>query len=122
MPRVQLELFQVDAAGRELDKTRLEASIGRQVDFETNTELFDTRVLSGESVKLEYGLARAAAAVALVGRVTVDPDFHYRDVFDVLLTTLEDADARAQIAEARRRISTSAYVLAEIRRTIASVP
>ena len=121
-PRVRLELVQVDAAGRELDDTRLEASIGRQVDFETNTELFDTRVLPGESVKLEYGLARAAAAVALVGRVTVDPDFHYRGVFDVLLTTLEDVDARAQISEARRRIATSAYVLAEIRRTIASVP
>ncbi len=117
-PRVQLEVYQVDAAGTELGETRLEATIGREVDLGTMTEIFDTRVLPGESVKLVYGLARAPTAVALLGRVRVDPDFHYRGVFDQLLVSLEDASARAQIAEAGRRISASAYVLAEIRRPL----
>ena len=51
-------------------------------------------------------------------RVSIDPDFHYRGVFDLLLESLEDASARAQIEEARRRILDSTYVLAEIRRPL----
>ncbi len=81
-------------------------------------EIFDTRVLPGESVKLDYALARAPGATALLGRVSIDPDFHYRGVFDLLMESLEDASARAQIEEARRRISDSTYVLTEIRRPL----
>ncbi len=117
-PRVQLAVYQVDAAGKELAETRLEASIGREVDLEAMVEIFDTRVLPGESVKLDYALERAAGATALLGRVVVDPDFHYRGVFDVLLASLREASARAQIEEARRRISDSTYVLTEIRRPL----
>ena len=117
-PRVQLAVYQLDAAGRELAETRLEATIGREVELEAGVEIFDTRVLPGESVKLEYALERAPGATALLGRASVDPDFHYRGVFDVLLASLRDASARAQIEEARRRISDSRYVLAEIRRPL----
>ena len=114
-PRVLLVVYQVGAAGKELDATRLQASIGREVDLAAQVEIFDTRVLPGESVKLDYSLARAPGATALLARVSVDPDFHYRAVFDLLLESLEDASARAQIEEARRRISDSTYILAEIR-------
>ncbi len=117
-PRVELAVYQLDAAGKELGETRLKAVIGREVDLATMTEIFDTRVLPGESVKLDYALARAPGAVALLGRVRVDPDYHYRGVFDSLLASLENEGARAQITEARRRISTSTYVLAEIRRPL----
>lgn len=117
-PRIELAVYQLDAAGLELGATRLEALIGREVDLATMTEIFDTRVLPGESVKLDYALARATGAVALLGRVRVDPDYHYRGVFESLLASLGDKGARAQIMEARRRISTSTYVLAEIRRSL----
>jgi hypothetical protein len=114
-PRVYMTIQQVDRQGRGIEGTRLEATIGRHVDLATMSELFDTRVFPGESVKLEYNLARAESAAALQGQVTVDPDYHYRGVFASLLTSLVDARAREEIEEARRRISTSTYVLAEIR-------
>ena len=117
-PRVELVLVQRDAAGEELDATRLSAVIGRQVDLGSMREIFDTRVRPGESVKLEYAVERAEGAAELLGRVRVDPDFHYRAVFDSLLDTLRDAAARAQIEEARRRISTTPYTLVEIRREL----
>ncbi len=120
-PRVFLEMFQADAAGAELADTRVEAAIGREVDFARGVEIFDTRVLPGESVKLEYALARAEAARELVARVRVDPDYHYRGVFESLLPTLSDAEALALIREAARRAESSAYVLEEIRRPLGAL-
>ena len=88
-PRVYLEIVQVDAAGGDLVGTRLGATIGREVDLGSMTEIFDTRVLPGESVKLDYAMPRDSGASALVGRVRVDPDYHYRDVFDAILGSRE---------------------------------
>ncbi len=117
-PRVYLEIVQVDAAGGDVVGTRLGATIGREVDLSSMTEIFDTRVLPGESVKLDYAMPRDSGASALVGRVRVDPDYHYRDVFDALLGSLRDPEALRRIAEAKRRISASSYTLAEIRRPL----
>lgn len=119
-PRVRLAVWQVDGAGGEIEATRLEAVIGREVDFgsEPWREIFDTRVLPGEAVKLDYALPRDPAAVALMGRVTVDPDHHYRGVFASLLETLADPRARQLIALAHQRTTESSYVLAEIRRPL----
>ena len=121
-PRVFLAIYQVDATGSELPETRVEATIGREVNLGTMVEVFDTRVPAGESVKLDYAAPRRAAAVALVGRVTVDADYHYRGVFASLLRTYADPDARRLIEEAARRVSDSAYVLAEIRRELPGRP
>ncbi len=117
-PRVTLSVSQVDAAGDEIADTRAEVIVGREVDFSSNTEVFDTRLLPGESARVDYARARAPAAEALVGRVVVDPDFHYRGVFDYLLGTLADSQARAHIALAAKRASESSYVLTEIRRRL----
>ncbi len=118
-PRVLLAVYQVDDSGAEIAGSWVEATIGREVDLRVGRERFDTRVLPGESAKLEYAKPRAAGSVALVGRVTVDPDFHYRGVFASLLTLYRDEAARERIAEALRRISDSAYVLSEIRLDLA---
>jgi hypothetical protein len=117
-PRVFLRLFQVDSEGMQIAGTRLEATIGREIDFSTVpwTEVFDTRLFPGETAQLLYDLPRAPEAEALVGRVIVDPDFHYRGVFASLIDALNDRQALGMIAEAGRRASESRYVLAEIRR------
>jgi hypothetical protein len=115
-PRVFLAAWQVDAAGSEIAGTRTEATIGRQIDFSKWQEVFDTRVLPGETFSLEYARPRAAGAVALASRVTVDPDHHYRGVFEGYLPSLADPEARALIAEALERSRTSSFVLAELRR------
>ncbi len=119
-PRVFLELFQVDAEGREIPGTRVEGTIGREIDFSTDPwrEIVDTRVFPGETVQLVYNLPRSREAEALVARAVVDPDYHYRGVYASLLETLQDLEARRLIEEATRRISTSTYVLAELRRSL----
>ena len=116
--RVYLALFQVDGDGAEIEGTRVEGTIARELDLANGIEIMDTRVLPGESVRLDYSVERAPGAVELVARVRVDPDYHYRGVFAGLLTTLGDARARELIAEASRRISDSEYVLVETRRTL----
>ena len=52
-----------------------------------------------------------------VARVLVDPDYHYRGVFTSLLETLQDLEER-RLRGSDRRISTSSYVLAEMRRPL----
>jgi hypothetical protein len=117
-PRVFLDLYQVGADGTEVPGTRVGGVIGREVDLQAAVELSDTRVLPGETVQLLYRLPHASGATALVGRVTVDPDFHYRGVFSALLEAYRDPEALRLIEEAKRRISTSTYVLVEIRQPL----
>jgi hypothetical protein len=122
-PRVFLAVWQEDGDGQELPGTRLEATIGRELDFSTQpwSEVFDTRVAPGETVKLDYDLARDPDAVALVGRTTVDPDYHYRGVYAALLESYEDGEARSRIEEAYRRTTESSYVLSEVRQPLPAV-
>ncbi|MBW2416043.1 MAG: hypothetical protein JRG76_16205 [Deltaproteobacteria bacterium] len=117
-PRVFVSIHQEDAERHEIEGTRVAATIGREVDLSTGTEIFDTRIAPGQSVKLDYSEARVERAASLVGRVTVDPDFHYRGVFSYLDGSLRDPQARALNREAGLQISDSAYVLAEIRRPL----
>ena len=114
-PRVFLTIYQADAGGAELADTRVDAAIGRDVELGQMVELSDTRVLPGESVKLDYSLPRAARAASLVGRVTVDPDFHYRGAFDQLLQIYSTAEARALIERAAADVADSSYILFETR-------
>ena len=114
-PRVVLSVYQVDASGRELIDTRIEAVIGREVDLGSGTERFDTRLLPGASAKLEYDQPRAQGGAAVVGRVWIDPDFHYRGVFASLSTAYASEPARAEMREALRRTADSGYLLSEIR-------
>jgi nitrate/TMAO reductase-like tetraheme cytochrome c subunit len=114
-PRVFAELWQADAAGREIEGTRVGAVIAREIDFSTSpwSERFDTRVAPDETLVVPYELAPKPSAVTLIGRVTVDPDHHYRGVFASLLGELESEEARARMREAARAVADSAYVLAE---------
>jgi hypothetical protein len=116
--RVFLAIYQVDGSGRELPGTRVEGTVGREVDFGRGVELFDTRVLPRESVRLDYALPARASATRLVGRVTVDPDHHYRGLFDLLRTSFEHPEALGMLEEARRQISDSRYTLTEIHRPL----
>ena len=117
-PRVHLDVWQEDAAGGEIAGTRERATIGRKIDFSRGEEQMDTRVPPGGSFQLDYARPRRRGAATLVGRVTVDPDFHYRGVFQGYLPGRKDERARTLIAEALRRSQTSAYTLVELRRPL----
>ena len=114
-PRVFVALWQADAAGDEIGGTRREATIGREIDFGRRPaeEVFDTRVLPGETFRLRYAEARAGGAASLRGRVTVDPAHHYRAVYERLLRRYETPEALALIEEALERANRVPYVLAE---------
>lgn len=116
-PRVFVAVWQEDATGREIPDSREDAVIGRVLDFTAPgwPELSDTRIEPGETVRLDYARPRVGGAVALVGRVTVDPDYHYRGVFQELLGEYRDPDARARMQAALRRAQASTYVLRELR-------
>jgi hypothetical protein len=115
-PRVFVAAWQEDEAGRELPGTRVEATIGREIDFSTSpwTEVFDTRIPAGESVKLDYARPRHERAAKLAGRVTVEPGHHYQGVFRSLLASLEDPEARRRIARALREAESAAYTLHDL--------
>ena len=117
-PRVYLSVFQADAEGAELDGTRSEATIGREIDFGANREVIDTRVLPGRTAILDYAAPRHPDATAIVARAEVDPDFHYRGVFASLLASLEDPEALSLLREAQRRATESAFVLWEATRPL----
>jgi len=121
-PRIFLALWQEDAAGEEIDGTRRERAIGREVDFDSWTEVMDSRIPPGGAALLEYHQPRAPTARRLVGRIRVDPDFHYRGVFHWLLGTLSDPEARSRIRQALKRAETSSYVLWEGRRVLSGLP
>lgn len=121
-PRVLLAVWQEDAAGREITGTRIEEVIGRQIDFGGWEEVFDTRIPAGGSHLLRYDAVRRPEAAELVGRVRVDPDFHYRDVFASFLEAYEAPEARRRIEEAHSRTLESAYVLRELRHPLGDAP
>jgi len=123
-PRVFLAVWQEDAEGEALPDTRVEATLGREIDFSTSPwrEVFDTRLAPGETVKLDYDRPRHARAARLAARVTVDPGHHYRGVFRSLLGSLETAEARERIAEALRRAEAARYVLHDLARALDPEP
>lgn len=117
-PRVFLAIWQLDELGQELEGTRASATLGREIDFADWSERFDTRVLPGEQASLAYAKARHPGARELVGRVTVDPAYHYRGVFESLLESLGSEEARGQIARALEGANAAPYVLFESRRSL----
>jgi hypothetical protein len=119
-PRVFLALWQVDAEGAEIEGTRVEAVIGREIDFGTRParERFDTRVLPGESFRLDYASPRAVGGARLRAQVRVDPAHHYRGVYRRLLRRYRDPEARARIEQALRRADEAPYLLAELERPL----
>ncbi len=121
-PRVRLEIWQIGEAGGPIAGTEREHVLGREIDFGTDpwSERFDTRLAPGDTARLAYDEPRAEGAQALVGRVRVDPAFHYRGVYRALLGTLRDEAARALIEEALSRADEVRYVLFERRLALGS--
>jgi hypothetical protein len=69
-------------------------------------------------MRLDYEQARHPLARGIVGRVRIDPAYHYRSVFASLLESLESKEALDLMAEALERADAAPYVLTEIRRDL----
>lgn len=116
--RLFLAVWQEDGAGREIAGTRQEDIVGREIDFESWEEVFDTRIEPQDTRVLRYDSALHSGAAALVAQVRVDPDFHYRGVFEFLFESYESPDVLAQIDEAHRQTRESSYILVEMHRPL----
>ena len=60
-------------------------AVARRLSVNLAKELYDNRLLPGESYTLDYGLRRARGAVAVMARVEVWPDEGYRRFYSALL-------------------------------------
>ncbi|MDB5105893.1 MAG: uncharacterized protein JWP91_3582 [Fibrobacteres bacterium] len=114
-PQVKIILEQVDAEGKALEGTRVEGIIARRVTEEMDRELFDTRLLPGETFSLEYSRPKPAAAAALSARVEVWPDEAYRLYFKKMLETdslrPEMPAVLGRMEEALKQDTQSRYLL-----------
>lgn len=115
-PEIKLYIEQLDADGAVIDGTRHEGSVARRVTPNLKKELWDTRLLPGETYTLPYGMRRHAGAVALQARVEVWPDEAYRRFYAVKLRNPENhPKGKAMLEEAMQRATDSRYTLWEQR-------
>jgi hypothetical protein len=77
-PQITLRVEQVDAAGVPIPGTAIEGALARRLTPDLKQELFDTRLLPGESHTLAYDRPLAAGAVAVRATVACWPDEGYR--------------------------------------------
>ncbi len=112
-PEVWLRVDQVDADGLAIEGTRVEAVIGRRVNIPERSELFDTRLLPGESKTLLYDDALHPESRAIVAKVEVWPDAAYERVYEGYLD--DDWGNATLIAEALANGKSARFVAWEER-------
>ena len=86
-PQIKLIVEQLDKKGKAIEGSYAEGIIARRVTEEMDKELFDTRLLPGETYSLAYSMPRKPGAVSLATRVEVWPDEAYRLYFRKMLDT-----------------------------------
>ena len=114
-PRLFLQVVQVDEQGEELAESLEIFEIGRKVNFRKGLDVADTRIAPGQSATLHYTKRRLPEARGVVGRVRVDPAYHYRGVFKSLTRRYKTKEARRLMFEALEHAAETTYVLQEIR-------
>ncbi|RME26052.1 MAG: hypothetical protein D6798_07490 [Deltaproteobacteria bacterium] len=115
-PEIKLILVQVDADDNEIARSRREGSVARRIKPDLSKELFDTRLLPGESYTLPYAVRRQPGAVAVVARVEVWPDEAYRRFYEIKLRRPENhPKGEAMLREALQNSIDSRYTLWEER-------
>ena len=115
-PDVVLILEQIDAEGEAIAGTTRTTSVGRWITPNLKEELYDTRLLPGESATLPYDIRRASKAVALAARVEVWPDEAYRRFYEIKLKHPDEHQTGLTLLEqARDQSLASRYTLWEER-------
>lgn len=86
-PQIMLFLEQVDSEGKMIPGTRSEGIIARKITEEMDKEIFDTRLMPGETFTLRYSRQRNSGATSIRASVEVWPDEAYRLYFIKMLET-----------------------------------
>ena len=109
-PKVFVEAWQEDAAGRQLTGTLRRYEIGRLVSADLGREIADTRIPAGGQAVFVYRAARASSATAVVLQLRVDPDAFYRGVYETLLASGTAGAGEASIRQALRDANRSGFI------------
>lgn len=109
-PRVFVEAWQEDTAGRQLPGTLRSHEISRLVSPDLGREIADTRIPAGGQAVFAYRAARAAAATVLVLQLRVDPDAFYRGLYEGLLASGAAGGGEGRIRLALRNARQSSFV------------
>ena len=104
-PEITLIVEQWDAAGLGIPGTRRDGTVARRVTPNLEKELFDTRLLPGESYTLTYAARRDWDAVALTARVEVWPDEGYRRFYAIKLKKPDDYPKGLELMKTAHRHS-----------------
>lgn len=114
-PQIVLSVEQLDKAGKPIKGSRLEGIIARKVTEEMDKELFDTRLMPGETFRVNYSKPIFPGAASLSAQVDVWPDEAYRLYFKKMLATPEYRPAMPEVVremEKAEKIDTdSRYLL-----------
>jgi hypothetical protein len=116
-PKVVIEIFQEDSAGRAVAGTRREYVIARQVPLDLSREIADTRLAAGAQAALDYAVSRQQGAANLVYRVKVEPDAFYTGLYRSLIAD-GAGKGEAMIRQALADSLASHYTLFEERRAL----
>jgi len=116
-PKVVVEIFQEDQAGRAVAGTRREYLIARQVPLDLSREIADTRLEAGAQAALDYAVPRQQRAANLVYRVRVEPDAFYTGLYRSLIAD-GAGKGEAMIRRALADSLASHYTLFEERRAL----
>jgi len=119
-PRVEMEIFQVDAASKLLKGTRVVRALVRQVAPDLSREIADTRLAPDAIAMLDYERTANPKAVYLVYRVRVEPDAFYAAFYRDMLKRGETRAGRKMIEQALVAANASRYVLMERREPLRS--
>lgn len=115
-PWVQLVVEQVDATGAPIQGTRQVGTVARRVTPDLKREVFDTRLMPGESFTVAYAGRRRPQAVALRAAVEVWPDEQYRQNYTIWLKSPEKRPKGAPLLqEALEAATASRFVAWETR-------
>ncbi|OGA19418.1 MAG: hypothetical protein A3I63_02660 [Betaproteobacteria bacterium RIFCSPLOWO2_02_FULL_66_14] len=116
-PKVIIEIFQEDSAGRAVAGTQREYVIGREVALDLSREIADTRLAAGAQAVLDYTVPRRQRAANLVYRVRVEPDAFYTGLYRSLIAD-GAGKGEAMIRQALADSLASHFTLFEERRAL----
>lgn len=110
-PRIVLVIEQLDQGGLAIEGTRQEFMVGRETTLSLSREVYDTRLMPGESRTLMYSAERAETATGLSARVEVWPDEQYRKNYENWLSTnMYGDEGSAILKEAFDAATDSRYI------------
>jgi hypothetical protein len=105
-PQLTLVIEQVNREGESLDGTVSVGAVARRLSLDTKTELFDTRLLPGETHTLRYESAWHRDTWSIRAAVEVWPDEAYRRLYERRMET----EPSALYEEALKASIASRYV------------